>query len=59
MQVEIRIDNHCTEPKIIIVTKEINDEINALMKKLSDDQINRQGETMRGWPPESLPEWRG
>lgn len=39
MQVEIRIDDHCTEPKIIIVTKEINDEINALMKKLSDDQI--------------------
>ncbi len=38
MQVEIRIDDRCTEPKIIIVTKEINDEINALVRKLSDDQ---------------------
>ena len=33
-----RQDDRCTEPKIIIVTKEINDEINALVRKLSDDQ---------------------
>jgi hypothetical protein len=26
---------------------------------LCDFRFSRQGETMRGWPPEPLPEWRG
>ncbi|HOQ17655.1 MAG TPA: LytTR family DNA-binding domain-containing protein, partial [Defluviitaleaceae bacterium] len=37
MQIEVKIDRSCTEPKVIIVTDKITDEINHLMKKLSDD----------------------
>ena len=37
MQTEIRIDSTCKEPKIIILTDRITDEINELVKKLSAD----------------------
>ncbi len=35
MQVEIKIDSSCKEPKIIVVTDKITDEINMLIKNLS------------------------
>lgn len=38
MQVEIKIDESCTVPKIIIMTDKITDDINALVKKLSEEQ---------------------
>ena len=38
MQIEIKIDEHCTESKIIIVTNKVTDEINDIMKKLAGDQ---------------------
>ena len=28
MQIEIKIDEYCTEPKIIIVTNKVTDEVN-------------------------------
>ena len=37
MQIEIRMEESCREPKIIIVTDKITDEINALLKKLSSE----------------------
>ncbi len=37
MQVEIKIDDSCTEPKIIILTASITEEVNALMQKLSEN----------------------
>lgn len=37
MKVEIKIDDACTEPKVIIVTDKITDEINALLQILSQD----------------------
>lgn len=37
MQIEIKIDNSCKEPKIIVVTNKITDEINKLVKKLAED----------------------
>ena len=37
MQVEIKIDNTCKEPKLIVVTDKMTDEINALIRKLSDE----------------------
>ncbi len=38
MQIEIKLDENCKEPKIIVVTNKMTDEINEIMKKLSDEQ---------------------
>lgn len=38
MQIEIKIDESCKEPKIIVVTDKITDEINAILKRLSEAQ---------------------
>lgn len=35
MQIEIKIDRDVTEPKIIIVTNRMTDEVSELIKKLS------------------------
>ena len=37
MQVEIKIDSTCKEPKVIVYTDKITDEINALVQKISDE----------------------
>lgn len=37
MQVEVKIDSTCTEPKIVVHTDRITDEIAELIKKLSLD----------------------
>ncbi len=37
MQVEIKIDSSYTEPKILILTASMSDEINSIVKKLSED----------------------
>lgn len=37
MQIEIKIDDSCKDPKIIVVTNEMTDEINLILKKLSED----------------------
>lgn len=36
MQFEIKIDNSCTEPKVIILTAEVTAEVNEIVGKLSD-----------------------
>lgn len=38
MQIEIKIDENCDKTKIIVVTSKMTDEINAIVKKLSDEQ---------------------
>ncbi|MBQ1369179.1 MAG: LytTR family transcriptional regulator [Firmicutes bacterium] len=38
MQVEVRIDETCKETRIIVVTDKMTDEINEIIKKLSDEQ---------------------
>ena len=38
MQIEIQIDEHCTEPKIIIVTNKMTDEMNGIIKRLAGEQ---------------------
>lgn len=38
MQIEIRIDENCKEPKLIVVTDRMTDEVNAVIKKLSDER---------------------
>lgn len=38
MQIEIEIDEHCTEPKIIIVTNKVTDELNGIIKRLAGEQ---------------------
>ena len=35
MQIEIKIDDACREPKIIILTDKITEEINTFVRKLS------------------------
>ena len=35
MQVEIKIDDNCIEPKVIIVTDKVTDEINDILNALS------------------------
>ncbi len=37
MQVEIKIDSSCTEPKVLILTSAVTDEVNHMLKKLSED----------------------
>lgn len=37
MQIEIRIDQSCIEPKIIVLTDKMTDEINDIVKKLSEE----------------------
>lgn len=36
--IEIKLDENCKEPKIIVVTNKMTDEINEIMKRLSDEQ---------------------
>lgn len=38
MKIEIKIDENCAEPKIIVVTDKINEEINDILRKLSAEQ---------------------
>lgn len=38
MQIEIKIDESCKEPKIIVITDKMTDEMNEIIKKLSDNQ---------------------
>lgn len=35
MQIEIKLDPHCREPKLIVVTDKVTEEINTLIKNLS------------------------
>ena len=37
MKIEIKIDENCAEPKVIIMTDKVNEEINEIVKKLSDE----------------------
>ena len=37
MQVEIKIDSSCPEPRIIILTASMTEEVNSIVKKLSED----------------------
>jgi DNA-binding LytR/AlgR family response regulator len=37
MQIEVKIDASCKEPKVIVVADKMTDEINALLKKLSEE----------------------
>lgn len=37
MQIEIKINRSCTEPRIVVITDAMTDEINNLIKRLSDD----------------------
>ena len=41
MQVEIKIDKDCSEPKVIIITDEMTDEINTLIKNVSQTTPSR------------------
>ncbi len=38
MQIKIEIDDNCKEPKVIILTEAINDEVNEIVKKLSEEK---------------------
>jgi DNA-binding LytR/AlgR family response regulator len=38
MQIEIKIDEKCAESKIIIVTDKMTDEINEIVKRISEQQ---------------------
>lgn len=39
MKVEIKIDSSCKEPKIIVLTDVLTDEVKDILKKLSDDSL--------------------
>ena len=41
MQVEIKIDSSYKEPKVIVLTASMTDEISAVVKKLSEDVPSR------------------
>ncbi len=59
MKAEIKIDENCKEPKIIVVTDKMTDEITDLVKKLSDgstDQpfIGFRGESVKVLEPSCI-----
>ena len=37
IEIEIKIDENCDKPKVIIVTDKVTEEINEIVKKLSDE----------------------
>ena len=37
VQVEIKIDSSCTEPKVIILTNSVTEDVNNIVKKISED----------------------
>jgi DNA-binding LytR/AlgR family response regulator len=37
MQIEIKIDPACTEPRLMVITDKMTDEIQAIVKKLTED----------------------
>ncbi|CAM5205715.1 LytTR family transcriptional regulator OS=Ureibacillus acetophenoni OX=614649 GN=SAMN05877842_11142 PE=4 SV=1 [Ureibacillus acetophenoni] len=41
MKIELTIDPTCNEPKLIIITNEVTDEITEIMKLLSPDSLER------------------
>lgn len=38
MQIEIKLDENCDEPKIIIVTNRMSSEVHSILQKLSFEQ---------------------
>ena len=42
MQVEIKIDDNCIEPKVIIITDKVTDEINDILNKLTTTVLSRR-----------------
>ena len=38
MQIEIKIDEECTETKIVVVTSKVTEEVNEIVKRLSSEQ---------------------
>lgn len=38
MKIEIKIDEDCTETKIIVVTSKVSEEVNEIVKRLSSEQ---------------------
>ena len=38
MKIEIKIDEGCTDAKIIVVTSKVTEEVNEIIKRLSSEQ---------------------
>lgn len=58
MKIEIQLEPECAEPKIIVVTDKVTDEINELIKRLSAEQspmlAGFQGEQVTALEPSQL-----
>lgn len=58
MQIEIKIDESCTEPRVIVVAKKVTDEITEIVNKLSQQQLKSiagfKDECLEILEPESL-----
>ncbi len=39
MKVEVKIDSSCTEPQVIIMASSVTEEVNNILKKLSEDTL--------------------
>lgn len=58
MRIEIHIDEHCADPKVIIVAGRMTDEIHEIVRKLSEEQMTAvagfKGETVEILRPEHI-----
>jgi Response regulator of the LytR/AlgR family len=58
MQVEIKLDETCTEPKVIILVDKLTDEINEIIKRLSETHIHAiagfKGDSVEVLQPEEI-----
>ena len=62
MQIEIKIDENCKEPKIIVVADKITKEISEIIKKLSEEQTKTIAgfkETIVMFPIAYVANWMG
>ena len=50
MQIEIKIDENCKEPRIIVVADKITEEISEIIKKLSEEHTK----TLAGFKDETV-----
>ncbi len=39
VNIEIKIDENCTEPRLILITSNVTDEVNEIIKRLSSSQL--------------------
>lgn len=57
MQIEIQIDESCTEPKIVVITDRMTEEVSEIVKKLSEERTKAIAGFRDGMSRKSSKSW--